>query len=129
MLVEGVQKEQEKEQQKEKKKSKLVGWSTENMEDKQRNQEFKHSGEMVLWMSIDQEGIDKMWKTLSKIKRKKCQKSTKLRSATEEHTKEKVSRRSGGCFRESTKISTLEVGEDCWATIYVVVQEYGTSKG
>ena len=66
MQVEGVQKEQEKEQQKEKKKSKLVGWSTENMEEKQSNQEFKHSGEMVQWRSIDQEEIDKMWKTMSK---------------------------------------------------------------
>ena len=62
MQVEGVQKEQEKEQQKEKKQSKLVGWSTEHMEEKQRNQEFKHSGEMVLWMSIDQEGMNQMWK-------------------------------------------------------------------
>ena len=65
MQVEGVQKEQEKEQQKEKKKSKFVGWSTENMEKKQRNQEFKHSGEMVQWMSIDQEGMNTMWKTVS----------------------------------------------------------------
>ena len=50
MQVAGVQKEpehrispvftKEKAQQKEKKKNKLVGWSTENMEEKQRNQEF-----------------------------------------------------------------------------------------
>ena len=74
MQVEGVQKEPGAsgissfhKRQKEKKKSKLVGWSTENMEEKQRNQEFKHSEEMVPWRSVDQEGMNQMWKTLSKI--------------------------------------------------------------
>ena len=56
----------EKELKKEKKKSKLVGWSTATMEEKERNQEFKDSEEMEQRRSIDQEGINKMWKTLSK---------------------------------------------------------------
>ena len=78
MQVEGGQKEpelrvspvftKEKEQQKEKKKSKLVGWSPENMEEKQRKLDLGHLEEMVQWRSVDQEGMNQMWKTLSKMK-------------------------------------------------------------
>ena len=68
LQVEGVQKPTEllvsqvltkkKEQHKEKKQSKVVGWFTEKMEEKERTQEFKDVEDVAQWRSTYQEGID-----------------------------------------------------------------------
>ena len=50
----------DKEPQKERKKSE--GWSTEKMQEKASKQEFKETEEMVRWRSINQEGINNVWK-------------------------------------------------------------------
>ena len=67
LQVEGVQKPTEllvsqvltkkKEQNKEKKQSKVVGWSTEKMEEKERKQEFKDMEDVAQRRSTYQEGI------------------------------------------------------------------------
>ena len=43
----------------------MVGWSTERMVEKESEHAFKDAEEMVQWRSIDQEGMNKMWKTVS----------------------------------------------------------------
>ena len=55
----------EKEPKKEKKKSKVVGCSTENVEEKASKQEFTDTEDMVQRRSINQEENDCMWKKLS----------------------------------------------------------------
>ena len=48
----------------EKKKGKVVGWSTEKMEEKESKQDFEDTEEMVQWKSIDQGVINRKWQTL-----------------------------------------------------------------
>ena len=43
-------------------KKKVVGWSTERMEDKTSKREFKDTEERVQWRSINQGGFDNLWK-------------------------------------------------------------------
>ena len=59
----------EKEQKKEK-KSKVLGWSEEKMEEKESKQELKDTKETVKRRSIDQEGINEMWKNIVDGRRK-----------------------------------------------------------
>ena len=54
-----------REPKKEKKKSKVAGWPTENMEEKASTHEFNDTEEMVQWRSLNQEGINNVWKKLS----------------------------------------------------------------
>ena len=52
-------------QKKEWKKNKVVGWSTEKMEEKGSKQEFNDTEDMVQWRSINQEETDSVWKKRS----------------------------------------------------------------
>ena len=68
LQVDGVQKvpdlfvsqvaTKEKEPKKENKKRKVVGWSTEKMEEKASKHEFKDTEEMVQWKSIAQKRME-----------------------------------------------------------------------
>ena len=48
----------------EKERNKVVGWSTEVMEEVRSKREFKDTEEMVQWRSINQEEVDNEWKVL-----------------------------------------------------------------
>ena len=97
LQVEGVQRApellvsqvvtKEKEPKKEKKKSKVVGWSTVKMEEKESKQEFKDTEEMVQcnqWRSIDPEVSNNVWDKLSVKLRKKCWRRYKVEESKSE---------------------------------------------
>ena len=58
---------EEKGQKKEKKKRKVVGWSTEKMEKKERKQEFRDTEEIVHSRSRNQERLGNVWKSCREI--------------------------------------------------------------
>ena len=61
-LTGAVEEEGGKEGKEEESKKRVVGWSTERMEDKTSKREFKDTEETVQWRSINQEGFDNLWK-------------------------------------------------------------------
>ena len=80
----------------ERKKSKVVGLSTEKMEEKGSKHKLKDTEDMVQWRSIDQEEVDNVVEEAVGTWKKMCWRSTTCGGEQEmEHTKEEVSRRSG----------------------------------
>ena len=105
-------------QKKEKKKSKLKGRSTDKMEKKASKQEFRDTEEMVQWRSINQKGLDNLWKELCEQMEAEVSEKYNVEENKKGACKGRGEPLEWRFVQRIKKYQLRKWSEDCWAIIF-----------
>ena len=116
-----VSQTKEKEAKEEKQKNKVVGWFSEEMEEKTSKREFQDTEEMEEHQSGRKKFVAKV---VEKTMKKRRWRSRKWRKGREPHTKVDVIHWNGELGQRVQQYQPRKWCEDCWARLVSCFREY-----